>query len=762
MSKFILVLGPGLDAQKIGLDLLGKTIYKDSLSQDVYPLDLNNPKDIHDNTLYAIVSPNSSELNQILNLPDVKVVIQTHSIGEISRISGDMFLKDAEETQISRFTQAQHQYKRIVSQIKVDDNIHLVETEIGTEEGIRMVWDKALELKGEETPVAEEPAATEVPEAKEESFDDLLEQTSNEQAAVETPVPEEVKDIQNEPAVEQPATEETAATEPAVAEQVSTDPEPEFDPLLTGEESTTKPLPEKSEPVEPALGEEDFEKALLNSLEQAHPDTVPATEPAETKDAEEHSPGVPDEYPNVDQTVTYDPTKIFNPSVDADADALHDWGGSAPRFNMLYDRLNQRLNRAVELNKNINFTEFERCVFKYGEDQVAVPETHKMQYVEGARWNNNIQSPTTAVPIIMPIRNPNYGDAKYVGPECVSLVQNRMKIGCKLGVYLPHTGIYFIIVSPGDDQFLDALSIINNQRVNALRSSSGILLGNSNFYINRQVMNLFLDSIVQCSLAAWNREALLGLIDERDVNIMANALGASIYPDGYEYVQACGLMKENNKLCDHMTHKLVDLRRLIFVDNSRLSENQKIHAAGALKERTIKEIQDYKDASYIGFKKPYEITEGIEFVYRAQSAMTSIEAGEKWIKEIEAIVDNIIAFREDEDMRNTMIEQRINLTRIREYAHWVEEILVDGQPITDRAKINKLLNSLSRKKEVVEKVSDTLTEFQRLSSIAIVAVPRLPCEGCQQTNQRDLDVAVHLIPQDAVSRLFTLVRQRLS
>lgn len=767
MNKVIIVLSPNKNAENVPLDLLSDTVYKGGLGQGVFPLP-NNLARMDKGMIYVAINPNSAELNEILNLTDAKVVIQSHAIGEISRVSGDMFLTDQPEAVISNFTRQQHQYKRMLNPLEAMTGIehtHLVETAIDSKEAIIKLWDLAKTLIGEVEVVVEEvkveaeaplidfdnpePEVDLTPMPVEEA--PVPATTEEPTPVVEEPVPVEVElDLETVTAIDP----DPSATQAVIAQE-------EFDPMASiTETAKVEELPPLSEVQSPILGEDDFEKALLNSIQKADPTAVVKTTEADTAAVKTFA--IPEDYPNVDHTVTFDSAKIFSDSKDEEAEALFDWGASPGRFNKLHARIGDRITRAVDLNRDPNLTDFERAVLKYGEDQVATSETHKFQYVEGARWGNTINSPTASVPIIMPIRNPNYGDAKYVGPESVSLLQNRMKIGCKLGIYLPHTGIYFIIVSPGDDQFLDTLSIINNQRVTALRSSSGILLGNSNFYINRQVINLFLDSIVHCSLGTWNKENLLELIDERDINIMADALGASIYPDGYEYVQTCGLLRTDNKICDHLTRKLIDLRRLVFVDNSRLSEAQKIHAAGALTERSLNEIKVYQEANYIGYKKAYEITEGVEFVYRAQSAKTSIEAGEKWIKEIEAIVDNIITFREDEDTRNLMIEQRISLTRIREYSHWVAEILVDGQPITERDKINKLLNSLSRKSEVVDKVSETLSEFQRLSSVAIVAVPRIPCPSCDQTSERDLDISAHLIPQDAVSRLFTLVRQRLS
>ena len=757
----VVVLSPNFNSKTVPMDLLSDTMYADALAHGVYPFPENGRALSHG--IWVKVNPNHAEMNEILALPDVDVVVQTHTIGAISLASSDMFQQDLSEANISDFTREQHQYKRMLAPIQAADNVVLVETAIGTKEAIYKLWEVAKEklavfapepvtIVEPEVPVVEEPPL-DFDNPEEESVAPIIEP---EQPLA--PVEPEKKPEQVEM---QEQSEETF--DPLATQHQQPEPEPdeevEIEVIKHSIENET-PLVDENPPVV-----EDFEKALFDSLAQAE-STINQEVQVETpiKKAPAVSYGIPEVYPSVDQTVTFNADKIFlapkGDGVVADK-ALHDFGGNIKTFQKLHDILANKLERAVANNRDEDISDFEASIYKYGQDQVSVSDAHHVQYVEGARWANMVQAGPTAVPIIMPIRDPEYGDAKYVGPESVSLIQNRMKTGCKLGVWLPHSGIYFIIVSPGDSQFLDTLAIINNQRIEVLRTSSGILLGNSNYYINRQVLKLFIDSIVHCSLKAWNREQLMRLINERDINIIACALGASIYPDGYDYVQTCGLIKTDKKVCQHQTKKLLDLRRLVFVDNSRLTESQRTFAAGALTERSISEVENYQAANYIGYKKPYEITPGIQFVYRSQSSIVSIEAGEQWIKEIEAVVDSIITFKDDEDTRNLMIQERINLTRIREFSQWIEEILIDDQPLTDRVKINALLSTLSRNKDVVEKVSSTLTEFQRLASVAIVAIPRCKCDDCQSTDTKDLDISTHLIPQDAVSRLFTLVRQRV-
>lgn len=582
--------------------------------------------------------------------------------------------------------------------------------------------------------------------------------------------------------VESPAPEQATVQEPETAVQVEQPAEVfvEQEPTPVAEvQPETKT--ETSQPTPVTTAFDDFDPLAIASSFKTSVDIANASvaEPVvetETVKQPKRREGIPVDYPAVENTVEIlsNPLKSLETAGDPSR-GFDDWGGAIETMEAVVGVTTQKFSQAEQRGRNPNLTVLEASMIDIQVDAVGSKMMHEFQYVAGANWSQGIKTPTATMPLIVPIKNPNYGDSKYVGSDAVPLIQNRMKIGSTLGVFLPHTGIYFIIVSPTDGELLDTLSVINTQRIETLRASSGILMGNSNYYIYRQVLNLFLSSITNCSFRSWNREQLTELIDERDINIIATALMASVYVDGYEYTQTCGLrLKDDETLtdeeraqnppdevCDHRSEFLTDLMRTVFIDNSRLNEFQRNIAVSAIHPRSLEEIKDYQQQHYLGYRKSYEITEGIEFIYRAQNIKVSMEAGEKWIGEISQIVDSIITFKNDDEERNMMIDHRINLARIREFSHWVDDIVVDGQSLGDRVKINALLNSLSRNDTVMRKVSETLGEFQRLSMIAITAIPRAKCPTCQKTDTKDLDISKHLIPQDAVSRLFTLVRQRV-
>lgn len=599
--------------------------------------------------------------------------------------------------------------------------------------------------------------------------------TTSEDAAASSDNPaEEVHDSVSEEQTD--STEQSTAEEPEPSPEVSqaaevpTAAEPE--PVAKVEQPKAEAEAPQPTPIDPSEYPEDYSPfdltAAFNAgVEKSKESEVPEETKAEDPNLTKYRAGIPVDYPDTPHTVNVQksPTEPkeggTNPAL-----AFNDWAGDISTVDGLIEGITEKMRIAESRGRTPRLTEIEEAALTTQADMIGAKMMHEFQYVANANWSQTIQTQTKAMPLIVPIKNPKYGDSKYVGDDAVALIQNRMKIGASVGVFLPHTGIYFIIVSPSDGELLNTLSVINTQRVETLRASSGILMGNSNYYINRQVVKLFLDSITDCSLTAHNRELLNKLIDERDINIIATALMAAIYPDGYDYVQTCGLKKEHDadeaeEICGHRNELLLNLMRTIFIDNSRLNEYQRTLAVSGIHKRSLQEIENYKEQNYLGYRKSYEITEGIEFVYRAQSIETSIEAGEKWIGEISQIVDSIITFKSDDEERNAMIDHRIGLARIREFSHWVDSITIDGQVMDDRNKINQLLDSLSRNDKVMKRVSDTLGEFQRLSTIAITAIPRVKCPSCQKTDPRDLDICQHLIPQDAVSRFFTLVRQRV-
>ena len=575
---------------------------------------------------------------------------------------------------------------------------------------------------------------------------------------------------------------ETIQAEAEMEQATEVQPQPEVEQPTETQWEETETEASKSTPLEEVSLDafDPFKDAdIFNSSIEAGIEAEKKLNEAPKEDSvkvSKYRAGINPNYPDVEHTVNIQinplkPLTDRKPNVGA---YLADWAGASETMDDVVQVTSEKFANAQRFGNMPRLTEVEKAAVDIQSDLIGSSETHKFQYVQGSAWSQGVATQTVNMPLIVPIKNPTYGDKKYVGADAVPLLRNRMKIGATLGVFLPHSGIYCIIVSPTDGDLLDTLSIINTQRIETLRSSSGILMGNSNYYIHRQVMDLFLNSITNCSFRSWNREQLLEIIDERDINIIATALMASIYPDGYDYVQSCGLRlevdeslpeeeraKQEGEICGHRSEFTADLIRTIFVDNKRLNEFQRNVAVSAIHARTLEEIKDYQNQHYIGYKKAYEVAEGISFTYRAQNIKTSMEAGEKWIGEISAIVDSIITFKSDDEERNTMIDHRINLARIREFSHWVESIEVDGNELTDREKINALLSSLSRNAEVMRKVGETLSEFQRLSVIAITAIPRVKCPICQKTETRDLDIAKHLIPQDAVSRLFTLVRQRV-
>jgi hypothetical protein len=766
MSNLSIIISPLADAEKVKTELQELLVGKSVVISD-------DPFAIGDVVITQYFSDLSKHLSgHVLDtlLERKDLLVQTHtqvSVGE--HIGSLMNDENSDTAAISRISTNAFSAIAFANQIAKLNEKFIITTSVDHSFGEEMAFSDWLNRQ----PQVQETVTTEVkiePEAPAAEVATSAETVVP--AVVETdPVPVDDKteiagdglgSTDTAPVVDEafldPLSNVISATtdpQPIVLEEISVNEVSETDTSTAVEEAA--PLVELNSDMDSF---DPLAQAFATSSQLAN-EEEPKPEP--DLDASIYIGRLPD-YPKVETTVEILKHPLVKKAKDEPSSEamFYDWGGDVDSLTSELERLDRMSEEATQRKRRPNFTEQDMQTLACMSDRIGSRDIMNRMFTPQSKWSQALRTETKAIPLLTVVKNPNYGDQRYVGTDAVPLLANRMKIGVTIGVMLPHTGIYVLIVSPGDDEVLNTLSIINAQRVETLRSSSGILLGNSNYYLNKQIIDLFLNSVTDCSLTAHNREMLQKLIDDRDVDIIAAALYASIYPDGYDYTQVCGLELANHpgKICPGSQEFVADLKRMVFVDNSRLNEYQRNIATAGLTKRSVKEIEDYQSQHYLGWEKPYEITEGVQFIYKPVSSLVAIEAGEKWISEISSVVDRLIAFKQDETERNVMINQRIDITRIREFSHWVSEIHVDGLILKDRDKIDQLLNKLSRNPEVVNKVGETLSEFQRLSVIAMVAIPRVECPTCSQTDQKDLDISPYLIPQDAVSRFFTLAHQR--
>lgn len=512
-------------------------------------------------------------------------------------------------------------------------------------------------------------------------------------------------------------------------EEASVDPQPAIDPI----EAAVQGSIEATE-IEPVLKEQPTVASALKATKIDRPDVKHTVNPHPKRPIltrVQHEDGVP---------------------------ALFGWAGTATTMTHVMQRLAGRMAR------NIRPTDAEVMASMAHQDEISSEGNHNFQYYLDAEWQPHANYNNKLIPNLYRIKNPEPGSEAYAGKYSVQLIKNRMGTGANIGVAMWHSGIYCAITAPDESTRLKLIEEIARNRVAALRNTSGILYGNSSYYINRALANCFLDHLTDCNIIGWDRELVRARIDHRDLQAMAWAMAYGIYPDGYNYTQLCGAVDESTqRICNEIQEFKLDFGVALLVDNNRLTPYQKMIMSETFKPHSIAQLDRYREEGVIGASKAYEISDGVKFVLQGPSLTAHVEQGHDWINSLVKITDEVIGIAGDEDQRNEYISRQINATKLREYSHWVKEIIMDDEVvISDRDKINELLNSLNTNNNVVTKLSDAIDEYQRQSVVQMVAIPREPCPACGGIDKTDAEHYPHLIPQDAVSRFFTLAHHELS
>lgn len=541
--------------------------------------------------------------------------------------------------------------------------------------------------------------------------------------------------------------------------------------VIKPEETEVVDQPAKEIDIEPDYTEhaptpeptvEDEVAPVLDPLEQAALASVAAVEisPEMMDKSEEPAPTFTAKKikrPDVQHTIKFK-RPILTPAKHGDDEpALYGWGGTSDVMSTVIQRV------AAKMDRGTSPTDTEIYATVAHQDMVTSEGNNDFQYFKDATWEPHAETAGRLVPNLYRIKNPVAGAAAYTGKFAVQLIKNRMGTGANIGVALWHSGMYCSITAPDDSSRLALIGEIARNRLQALRNTSGILFGNSSYYINRALVNCFLDHLTDCNIVNWDREVVRARLDHRDLQAMAWALLYAIYPDGYNYTQLCGAVDEKtNNICSATAEFKLDFGVALLVDDTRLTTYQLNMMSETFKPHSIAQLDRYREEGVIGGSKAFEITDGIKFVLQGPTLISHIEQGHAWIDSLSKITDDVIGLAADEDERNEYIARQINSTKLREYAHWVKEIIIDDEvTLTDRVKINEILNSFTTNEAAVTKLSAALDEYQRECIVQMVAIPRIPCTECGGIDEEGAIDHPHLIPQDAVSRFFTLARLKL-
>lgn len=372
---------------------------------------------------------------------------------------------------------------------------------------------------------------------------------------------------------------------------------------------------------------------------------------------------------------------------------------------------------------------------------------------DGAKWRQHIDTQKGELGISTPRFAEN-------GPKLTGQAANiRMRAllgrGSLISVPLVHSGFWITLRSPSDSALIALRSTLLNEKITLGRSTHGLVFSNVQSYSNSWLLDLALDHMYSTTLKDVKDEDLREMIQAPDLPLVFWGLACAIWPNGFNYVRP-DLTQEGLEQKDYHSG-LVDIQKMLWIDNSALTERQRSHMANRQPRSVTKDmIEIYRSEFPLLSGRSIELADGqIKVNMSIPSADKYIRSGYRWISGLVDMIERTFTGnRSNEDARNSAILEQANATIMRQYGHWIESIEFEGKAQTDLDTLDMLIDTLAQDKNDRSKVFQAVADFIDDVTVAVIAIPE--ANGKEVGPKR----FARLIPIDAVTTFFSLLMQR--
>lgn len=372
---------------------------------------------------------------------------------------------------------------------------------------------------------------------------------------------------------------------------------------------------------------------------------------------------------------------------------------------------------------------------------------------EGSEFRQSLITEKGPIAFAQPkFADPNV--SKVSGEKAQLRVRALLGLGGLMTIPLWHSGFHITIKTPSDSALIELRRRIMETKIALGRETHGLAFSNISSYTTQWLVDFIIDHLYETTLK--NSADIRKRIATPDLPILFWGLACAVWPKGFHYVRALATPEGITE--KKLVSGKINVGKLMWVDNSSFTKAQKAHMSNRTSSSMTDEMIDaYRNGFPLYKGRTIDLGENLKINLHVPSVEEYIRSGNHWIQSLTSIVEEIFTTdKDDADRRNTAIAEHANATVMRQYGHWVENILVDDSLQTDRGTIDSILETMSENAEVRKKFHVEIGKYIDDVTVAIIAIPEVSGSG---TN---LNKFPNLIPLDVISVFFTLLIQRVN
>jgi hypothetical protein len=335
-------------------------------------------------------------------------------------------------------------------------------------------------------------------------------------------------------------------------------------------------------------------------------------------------------------------------------------------------------------------------------------------------------------------------------------------VGVTTRVPLPHTGVHFRLTPRSSQDLVDLDYQLALDRIRTGRETLGIMFQNSNIYHVKRVWDFIMESTSDINIQNFGDVDPGDFVRVTDLPILQWGMACTMFPDGYPLDLPCSA---GIQICQHVEQVNLDLDKLLFIDGRGLSKSQRSRLGNATHKCSMHDLEEYQTNFISPFKRRVPISENCELVLKVPTVNEYITAGTEWIESLVQTAIGLFGGQEENEERiRGYVSRAIAMASLREYSHWIEEIIFDkNDVIPGRADIEDNLRTLSATPELADKALKTIQDFIEDCTVALVAIPNFACPKCEKDYVTDVHSKhPELVPLDMLKHFFQAKDLRLA
>lgn len=432
----------------------------------------------------------------------------------------------------------------------------------------------------------------------------------------------------------------------------------------------------------------------------------------------------------------------------------------------LLDATIDEFNALVESYPNIDLTQ-DQLGSKWGE-VIKAARRHiqvgnafiSSLYRDDSLWR---QSVTSGAEQLAPSR-PRLGDSgnpenRLTGVHAMMKIQAVLGMGAVMRIPLFHSGLWVSIKAPSEAALLELERRISNEKITLGRQSNGLIFSNSSIYTTMYLVEFVLAHVYEATYKYEDVSELKSIILISDIDMLLAGMLLAIYPQGYPFQKSC---LTNPVKCQYVVEELLDISKLFMFDDRALTDKQRKHMSQRTAKFTLDQIKAYQTDHKFMSQGVVALSDELSMELKVPTIAQYEESGMRWVDDIVKHTDQAFAGTLTAQERDTYILEQGAMTAFRQYAHWIDRLVISGsEKIDDRKSIEESISLLTANDDVFKTYFEGMQKFIDGSTIALTAIPRFNCPSCGAPMSDEDRRHPHLIPINMSNLFFTILGQRI-